>query len=195
MPKKNIDYSNTVMYKIVCKDLNIQDVYIGHTTRFKQRKNCHKTKCQNENDTSYHEHKYKIMRENGGWDNWEMIEIEKYPCSDGNEARSRERYWYELFHSTLNTCYPNRTIKEYEIENIEHRKAYFKTEKVRNIQKEYREKNKEKIQEYKKEYALANKELISERKKEVIVCSCGSTYRRDDKARHLKTQKHLNHIN
>ena len=34
MPRKEIDYSKTVIYKIVCNDLNVKDVYVGHTTDF-----------------------------------------------------------------------------------------------------------------------------------------------------------------
>jgi len=34
MPKINIDYSNTLIYKITCKDLLINEVYVGHTTNF-----------------------------------------------------------------------------------------------------------------------------------------------------------------
>ena len=102
MPKTTIDYSKTVMYKIVCKDLNIQDVYVGHTTDFRIRKNRHKSGCLNEKGKHYNLNIYKIIRENGGWDNWEMIEIEKYPCNDSNEAGKREIYWYELNHASLN---------------------------------------------------------------------------------------------
>ena len=38
MPKNEIDYSNTIIYKITCLDPNITDVYVGHTTNFVQRK-------------------------------------------------------------------------------------------------------------------------------------------------------------
>ena len=31
MPKKIIDYSKTIIYKIVCNDLTITEVYVGHT--------------------------------------------------------------------------------------------------------------------------------------------------------------------
>jgi hypothetical protein len=34
MPCKPVDYSRTLMYKLVCNDLNITDVYTGHTTDF-----------------------------------------------------------------------------------------------------------------------------------------------------------------
>lgn len=32
MPNKNIDYSNTIIYKIYCKNKFITDIYVGHTT-------------------------------------------------------------------------------------------------------------------------------------------------------------------
>ena len=51
-----------------------------------------------------------------------MIEIEKYPCNDGNEARQRERFWFEFYHSTINKVYPARTKKEYDIKRYEERK-------------------------------------------------------------------------
>jgi hypothetical protein len=34
MPKTNIDYSNSIVYKIVCNDLNILFCYVGSTTNF-----------------------------------------------------------------------------------------------------------------------------------------------------------------
>ena len=37
MQKVEIDYSNTIIYKIVCKDPLIKDVYVGHTTNFVQQ--------------------------------------------------------------------------------------------------------------------------------------------------------------
>jgi hypothetical protein len=96
MPKRIIDYSKTIIYKIVCKDTEIKDVYVGSTTQFTKRKASHKNACHNKkNWYMYTLDVYLFIRLNGGWDNWEMIEIEKYPCKDGNEARARERYWYE----------------------------------------------------------------------------------------------------
>ena len=49
MPRQDINYDNTYFYKIVCKDLNRQDLYVGHTTNFRIRKNGHKTACNNPN--------------------------------------------------------------------------------------------------------------------------------------------------
>ena len=103
MPTKTIDYSRTIIYKIVCNDLNVVDCYVGSTTNFTNRKNQHKRNKMKI---------YETMRANGGWDNWSIIEIEKYPCKDNNEARKREREWFEEFNSTLNSYRPSSTKEE-----------------------------------------------------------------------------------
>ena len=46
MPRKPIDYSKTISYKIVCNDLSITDCYVGHTTDFTKRKSHHKSDCK-----------------------------------------------------------------------------------------------------------------------------------------------------
>ena len=92
MPKNEIDYSSTIIYKITCKNQSIYDVYVGHTTSFIKRKYHHKMCCNNLNNKL---NIYKIIRENGGWDNWEMIEIAHYNCKNSEEARIKEQEHYE----------------------------------------------------------------------------------------------------
>jgi len=107
MPKLPTDYSKTCIYKIVCKDINIIDCYVGHTTDFRKRKYTHKTAYEgNGYNGSLKLKIYETIKINGGWDNWEMIEIEKFPCKDANEAKARERYWFENLNSTLNSRSP-----------------------------------------------------------------------------------------
>ena len=53
MPKNKINYSNTVIYKILCKETIINDLYVGHTTNFSQRKSYHKSACENPNSSTY----------------------------------------------------------------------------------------------------------------------------------------------
>ena len=113
MPKVPTDYSNTIMYKIVCKDLNVKELYVGHTVNFRMRKCKHASDCAYEMSKNYNLKIYKYIRENGGWSNWEMIEIEKYNCNDGNEARARERFWFEELQAKLNMTYPQRNMQEY----------------------------------------------------------------------------------
>lgn len=157
MPKVPIDYTNTIIYKIVCNDLNITDLYVGHTTQFTKRRYLHKYTCSNENSKAYNLKVYSTIRENGGWDNWSMIEVEKYVCNDSNEATARERYWYETLESKLNMKCPKQSKKE-----------YYENNKEKSIQKmkENYENNKEKVIKRTKEYYQNNKDKILKRKKE-----------------------------
>jgi hypothetical protein len=106
MPKIEIDYSNTIIYKITCKDPNILDVYVGHTTNFVQRKHAHKQSCIN-NKSSNHKCKlYEVIRNNGGWINWDMEIIHFCNCADHYEARKKEQEYFELLKATLNSLEP-----------------------------------------------------------------------------------------
>ena len=109
MPKEVIDYSNTIIYKIFCRDKNVTDIYVGYTTNFTKRKALHKSCCVSGKDLKI----YNIMRCNGGWDNWEMIEIAKYDCKDSTEARIKEQYHYELLNANLNVIYPYANPAKY----------------------------------------------------------------------------------
>jgi hypothetical protein len=155
------------MYKIVCKDLNIKDCYVGHTTNFTERKRQHKFKC-----TSDHNFKvYQIIRDNGGWNNWEMIMIEIFKCNNEIEAKTRERFWFEQLNSTLNTIYPIRSRQEHYQDEKEiilaKQKLYHHEHKdeINERRKEIYEQNKEKIIEQKKEYVKRNKEKVTEQRK------------------------------
>jgi hypothetical protein len=107
MPRKSIIYENTVMYKLVCNDTNVVDFYIGHTTDFVKRKSQHKSKSIFSTQKLY-----KTIRDNGGWDNWDMVIIEKFPCLDRLEALLREQYWYEQLKAKLNTTPPMKVKRE-----------------------------------------------------------------------------------
>ena len=93
MPRTPIDYSKTIIYKLVHKeDYDNANIYIGNTTDFRKRKNSHNKSCNTEKDKKYNKKKYQYIREKGGWDCFNMIEIENFPCYDGNEARARKEY-------------------------------------------------------------------------------------------------------
>ena len=178
MPKTIINYENTIIYKIVCKDLNIKDVYVGSTTNFTNRKRDHKKCCINATDRHFHQKNYEIMRNNGGWDNWEMIEIEKFSCKDSNEARSRERYWYEQLNANLNSQRPLTTVEE-------------RKNEVKQKCKLYYEANKEKVIAQASKHNIKNKEKRNEK----FQCECGGHYLYNHKARHFKTDVHCKYIN
>ena len=72
MPKTIINYQNTIIYKLVCNDLNVDNVYVGHTTNFRNRKRSHKERCTDPNSKEYHYKVYNKIRNNEGWNNWSM---------------------------------------------------------------------------------------------------------------------------
>jgi hypothetical protein len=164
MPRKPIDYSNITIYKLCCNDPDITDIYIGHTTDFTKRKCTHKSACNTKTNNTYNYYVYHFIRENGGWSNWSMIEIERISCIDRNDALKNERRCIELLGATLNKAIPTRTKMEWYEANKEHlheyQKQYYEANKehITEKNKQYCEANKEHIHEYQKQYREANKE-------------------------------------
>ena len=110
MPKDDIDYSNTIIYKIICNDKTINDLYVGHTTNFTKSKYQHKYACTNLNNKLKI---YNTIRQNGGWDNWNMTEISIYNCKNKTEARIKEQHHYDELKSNLNMYPPFQEIKHF----------------------------------------------------------------------------------
>ena len=177
------DYQNGLIYKLCCKDTDITDIYIGSTTSFRHRKAHHKSNCNNEKSCSYNLDVYKFIRENGGWENWNMVLLEYYKCDSKLELEKREREVIENLKSSLNQVIPRRSIKEYYQDNkeqiLEKQKEYYQDNKNHIKQyikkyyqdnkehyKEYRQDNKEQIKEQSKKYREDNKEYYKEKKKE-----------------------------
>jgi hypothetical protein len=189
MPRRQINYSKTIIYKLVCNDLNVKDLYVGHTTDFTRRKSAHKNACENTNGKAYNYKIYETIRKNGGWNCWSMIQIEEYPCKSLNEATARERYWFETLNANLNQIYPQR-------DDIEYGKYYRASHKVEIYErnKKYVESNREKVALNKKlNYEKIRDERL-EKDKIKFTCDCGSVSRIQSKSRHLKTLKHLDWI-
>ncbi len=109
--KSMADYSNTIIYKITCKNPDIIDTYVGHTIDFVKRCYAHKNSSMNdENKLKL----YETIRANGGWNNWKMEIIHHFSCNNANEARIKEQEYYVLLKANLNSVEPHRTH-----ENIE----------------------------------------------------------------------------
>ena len=106
MPNPDIDYSNTIFYKIQCNNPVVKDVYIGHTTNFVQRKHAHKRSCTVETSSNYNCKVYNVIRENGGWNNWKMEIIAFHNCENHYAARKLEQQYFEQYKATLNSIEP-----------------------------------------------------------------------------------------
>jgi hypothetical protein len=157
MQKLPINYENACIYEIVCKDVNITKRYVGSTTNLIKRRNQHRTSCNNENDKGHNHYVYQFIRENGSFDNWDVVLIEQViDCKDKQNLHKRERYYIEEKKAELNKCIPSRKGKEY----YENNKNV-----IAEKGKIYCEKNKDKIAERKKIYNEKNKDEINERKR------------------------------
>ena len=217
MPKT--DYGKTIIYKIQHKELN-ELLYIGSTTHFRNRKTCHKSDCYNTKRKCYNYKLYKTIRENGGWDMFNMILVKEYPCDNRRQAEAEEDKCIRLIKSSLNM------IRAYvsEEEKLEHRKEYDKeyymlnkdtkikeyNERTRDIRlgqmkeyreqhsdyfkqrdREYHEHNKTRRNIYHKEYYYQNRDKANEK----YDCECDGRYTHQHKASHFKSKKHQTFIN
>tara|TARA_R110000822_G_scaffold295609_1_gene417847 strand:- start:291 stop:821 length:531 start_codon:yes stop_codon:yes gene_type:complete len=168
MPRKAIDYSKTIIYKIQHED-NDELLYVGHTTDFTKRKCQHKCSCNCETNSKYNMKIYKMIRENGGWDCFKILEIKKFPCNDANEARAEEDHIMQEMKATMNThrSYTGLTrheyIKQYNIDNSDRRK----------------------------QNRIYDADKISERHKQKITCECGLVICKYGLQKHKRTSKHL----
>jgi len=169
------------IYKLQCNDDYIDNLYAGSTKRtLNKRLGWHIDKSK----LSPNRKVYKFIAENGGWTNWEIVELEVLVCGNETERLQRERYWQNLLQCSLNVQKVGNMIgktkkeynKEYYEQNVEHIKEYY-------------EKNAEKIKENKKEYYEINKEKIKEHKNEQIICdNCGNFTARNNMKRHKRSK-------
>ena len=200
MPKKVPDYSNSSIYKLAHKqDFNNENIYIGSTTNFIQRKKTHKKACNNEKHKNYNIKLYQHIRQNGGWDNWVMIQIQPYSCNSKKELETQERYWIEQLKSKLNCIIPTRTQAECYYDNRDEKlvkmKQYYydNKEKLLENKKKYHINNRDENLVKMKQYRIDNKEKLLENKKQKVICdNCGCEITKNNLPKHKKSQKCIN---
>ena len=153
---------NYIFYKIFKEDLD--EVYVGCTSNFDSRKKDHKKNCYNENNKQYNYKIYQIIRANGGWDEFKMIQIGTRENITKREAEQIEEEYRLELKASMNTI---RAFLSPEV-NKEYHKQYYQDnkERISEHKKEYRQTNKDLILEYKKEYYQDNKEHILEYQKD-----------------------------
>ena len=149
------------------------------------------------------------MRENGGWDNFNIVIIHTYPCKSREEAVKEEDKVMRELKASMNSIYAYFDTKRYYIENKEHKKEYYiehrehykqyyieNKEHISMSQKDYKDKNKEKIDtlSLKHRQGLINKVMnkYEEIKHNKFTCGCGSVFidRPSNHNNHSKSDKH-----
>ena len=165
MPKTPIDYSKAVIYKIQHNDIP-ELLYIGSTTDFIRRKCSHKSNVDNPKNT-YKIKLYEMIRNNGGWDCFNVIIVKDYPCQNNTVLLIEEDKCMRELKASLNMKKAHQTEQE-------------RVEKKRELDKANS-----------KLYYIKHKERINTTQNEKILCECGGRYTRVHKHRHLNSKKHL----
>lgn len=175
-----MDYSNACIYKIVnidyCDDADNKDFYIGSCKRFNKRRNVHKYDCNNIKSKSYNQQIYRHIRQNGGWNKWEVVLLEQYPCNSRYELEQREREIIEEMKPNINKNIPTRN----------HRERYLINRNL--IKQKYLDNRQNKI-EYQRLYNLINKERLQQN---VLCDHCGCNVKKYYLTRHKQTNKCIN---
>ena len=214
-----VDYSKTVIYKIQHKSKD-ELLYVGSTTHFGNRKVQHKSRCYNPNEKIYNNKLYSTIRDNGGWDAFNMVIVKEFPCENKRQAEAEEDKVMRETQSSLNMV---RSFVSEE-EKLEHRKDYDKeyymlnkdtkikeyiernrdkillqmktyreqhSDYFKQKYREYHERNKTRKNIYHKEYYYKNRDKAHEKH----TCPCGGKYTHQHKASHFKTKKHQEYLN
>ena len=145
------------MYKLVCKDIEVKEIYVGSTVNINERRRTHKCSCNKASSKGYNLYVYQYIRRNGGFENFEIIVIETIEYNEKHELKARERVHMEELKATLNKQVPNRTRDEYVQQNKEH---------INVQRKQYRQENKAEIQEQNHQYYQNNKDQILQKQEQ-----------------------------
>lgn len=159
-----------IIYKLVSRDVNIKGIYVGSTCNFRTRKYHHKGYCDDEKGKNYNITVYQYIRANGGWDSFDMVQIEEFKHDTKQELHARERHWIEQLKATLNKVIPTRTRQERYQNN---------KEAILEKKKQYQQNNKAVISEKRKQYYQNNKEVISDRVKQYYQDNTAAIAERD----------------
>ena len=141
------DYSKCCVYKLCCKDPEIDQFYIGSTTNPTKRKCDHKKCCTKVNDKEYNTYKYQFIRDHGGWLNWDLAVIEEFSCNSKMEQHKIERQYIENLKPSLNKAIPANYQAGDVYSQTEYNNSYYIDDKDKIIKqnKQYYDNNRDHI--------------------------------------------------
>jgi len=171
MPKEPIKYENTIIYKIICLIPDINNIYVGITTDIIRRKYYHKVKSMDPKNNKYK--LYHFINQHGGFNNFDIIEIRKYPCMNNNEAKAQQYKYIKLLNADLNSnnvITKTNNVKTFFSDENNHRVINItKARKVKQNNDIKRQEKQQQLINNNKQTELYNEQLqkIKEEKKEI----------------------------
>tara|TARA_B000000565_G_C23754279_1_gene365883 strand:- start:419 stop:1333 length:915 start_codon:yes stop_codon:yes gene_type:complete len=223
---KEIDnnMNNNVIYKIYCKDENIKDFYIGSSTNLYVRINVHKCRCNNKDTDGYYLKLYEFIRENGGWENFNIEVIEYFNCNSKKELIQKEQEYINKLKPSLNylNAYVTDEIKkerkkiaDKKMRESQKRKDWFKQKKYCKYCNSFttnggwskHTRTKIHLENIEKKSSLTDKQLnelneknkIEDKKEKFINCKkyceiCDTTVKLKNWSIHKKSKTHMNNM-
>jgi len=161
------DINDYVFYKIVCIDEDLDLAYVGSTRDLYKRKDKHKRCCTEPNHSDYNQKKYQIIRANGGWDNFKLIEIGKREQITKRQAEHIEEEYRVNLRANMNGY-----------------RCYVSEDQAKELKKQAD-----------KDYNQNNKEKIKKHKKTKMICECGCEITIQSKSQHIKSKMHIDLLN
>ena len=163
-----MEFQNGKIYTI--RSFQTEKYYIGSTNHktLSQRLSKHKSKYREWlKDKKKYITSFEILK----YDDYYIELLELYPCNLKAELHKREGELIRIHKDSLvNRCIPCRTPKKFQIDN------------------------KEIIAIKKKQFYIANIDKIKDYKTQPFHCECGSVTQLNKKARHYKTNIHIDSI-
>ena len=170
------DFAKSVIYHIRHMESK-EVVYVGSTTNFSQRKAKHKWLCNHEEAKEFTRPIYCHIRNNGGFDCFEVIPIQSLKLENKTQLLIAEQAEIDGHRTLVNSYKAHTTIEE-----------------LKQYHKQYKEDHKEELKLYHKQYSKQYKEEhkaeINEKMKEKIECGyCSKRLTKRHICRHHRTCK------
>jgi len=122
------DFSNSVIYHIRHMESK-EVVYVGSTTKFPQRKAVHKYNCNNEEGKDFTSPIYCHIRDNGGFNCFEVIPIKSLKLEKKTELLIAEQEEMDKHQTLVNGRKAHMTIEEHKEDKKQYKKQHYQEHK------------------------------------------------------------------
>jgi len=161
------DFNNSIIYHIRHMESK-EVVYVGSTTQFPQRKTAHKYDYNHEERKQFTIPIYCHIRDNGGFDCFEVIPIQSLKLENKTQLLIAEQEEIDKHRTLVNSRKARMTIED----------------------------RKEECKKYTKLYYQENKEIVNEKQKQTVKCPiCNSTSVRRHLKSHQRSKKCQEYLN